>query len=370
MTAKAKLRRTFARTFRVALPTSSHLQQHDRHHLGRIGNVVAWSSAGVRGLKGSRKSTPFAAQLAAEDAAKKAIEHGMRTVSVLVNGPGAGRESALRALQWPLVSISDPRHHADSAQRLPPAEAAPRLSRLLTQHRPNEPGQPRRPSEQESKGSHGSIYRTCLPALPPGRYEAVSQRRSLLHRQVWLRAPCVSAGTDRTAAARTPTYGEQLREKQKVKRMCGYRRGQFRGYYYRANRMKGVTGENLLLLERRLDNIVYRLGFASNHAEARQLVRHGHFSINGARVNIPSYLVRPTTPVSVRESSKKMPRLAENLGAVDRRGVPQWLELNRTTSAAASKRCQPANPEDGNPRAAHRRAVLEVSDRPPLHRGG
>ncbi|PSM32451.1 30S ribosomal protein S4 [Haliangium sp. UPWRP_2] len=125
-------------------------------------------------------------------------------------------------------------------------------------------------------------------------------------------------------------YGEQLREKQKVKRMYGIAERQFRGYYYRANRMKGVTGENLLqLLERRLDNIVYRLGFASNHAEARQLVRHGHFSINGARVNIPSYLVRANDAISVRESSKKMPRLAENLGAVDRRGVPQWLELDK-----------------------------------------
>ena len=88
-------------------------------------------------------------------------------------------------------------------------------------------------------------------------------------------------------------YGEQLREKQKVKRIYGIAERQFRGYYFRANRMKGVTGENLLmLLERRLDNVVYRLGFASDHAEARQLVRHGHFSVNGSRVDIPSYLVK------------------------------------------------------------------------------
>ena len=125
-------------------------------------------------------------------------------------------------------------------------------------------------------------------------------------------------------------YGEQLCEKQKVKRIYGIAERQFRGYYYRASRMKGVTGENLLqLLERRLDNIVYRLGFASNHAEARQLVRHGHFSINGTRVNIPSYLVRANDAITIRESSKKMPRLAENLNAVDRRGVPQWLELDK-----------------------------------------
>ena len=92
------------------------------------GNVVAWSSAGVRGFKGSRKSTPFAAQLAAEDAAKKAMEHGMRSISVYVKGPGSGRESALRALQAAgFKIIADPRRHPDSAQRLPAAQAPPRL---------------------------------------------------------------------------------------------------------------------------------------------------------------------------------------------------------------------------------------------------
>jgi small subunit ribosomal protein S4 len=125
-------------------------------------------------------------------------------------------------------------------------------------------------------------------------------------------------------------YGEQLREKQKVKRMYGLVERQFRGYYNRANRMKGVTGENLLLLlERRLDNIVYRLGFASDHAEARQLVRHGHFLVNDARVDIPSYLVRVGDTITVREKSKKIVRLGDSLAAVDRRGVPQWLELDK-----------------------------------------
>ncbi len=125
-------------------------------------------------------------------------------------------------------------------------------------------------------------------------------------------------------------YGEQLREKQKVKRIYGIAERQFRGYYHRANRMKGVTGENLLqLLERRLDNVIYRLGLAADHAEARQLVRHGHFSINGTRVNIPSYLVRANDQITVLERSKKIARLAENMNAVDRRGVPQWLELDK-----------------------------------------
>jgi small subunit ribosomal protein S4 len=125
-------------------------------------------------------------------------------------------------------------------------------------------------------------------------------------------------------------YGEQLREKQKVKRMYGIAERQFHGYYFKASRMKGVTGENLLvLLERRLDNIVYRLGFASDHAEGRQLVRHGHFTVNGKRVNIPSYLVRTGDLVEVGERSKKIKRIEESVGAIERRGVPQWLELDK-----------------------------------------
>ena len=134
----------------------------------------------------------------------------------------------------------------------------------------------------------------------------------------------------RTSGQRTSDFGLQLREKQKVKRIYGIAERQFRGYYFRANRMKGVTGENLLmLLERRLDNVVYRLGFASDHAEARQLVRHGHFSVNGSRVDIPSYLVKANDEVLVRENSKKVKRIGESLAAVDRRGVPQWLEVDK-----------------------------------------
>jgi len=125
-------------------------------------------------------------------------------------------------------------------------------------------------------------------------------------------------------------YGEQLREKQKVKRIYGIAERQFRGYYYKASRMKGVTGDNLIqLLERRLDNVVYRMGFASDHAEARQLVRHGHFKINGRRVNIPSYLVRSNDAVEVTEKSRTVGRIVEALGAVERRGVPRWIELDK-----------------------------------------
>src|SRR4030095_6804540 len=125
-------------------------------------------------------------------------------------------------------------------------------------------------------------------------------------------------------------YGEQLREKQKVKRIYGIAERQFRGYYHKATRMKGVAGENLIqLLERRLDNVIYRMGFASDHAEARQLVRHGHFTINGKKVNIPSYLARARDVVRVKESSQKIVRINEALAAVDRRGVPQWIQLDK-----------------------------------------
>ena len=125
-------------------------------------------------------------------------------------------------------------------------------------------------------------------------------------------------------------YGEQLREKQKVRRIYGILEKQFRNYYARASKMKGVTGENLLqLLERRLDNVVYRLGLACNRSEARQLTTHRHVMVNGKRVNIPSFLVKPGDEIEVREKSRPMARIADSLAGVDRRGVPQWLELDK-----------------------------------------
>lgn len=125
-------------------------------------------------------------------------------------------------------------------------------------------------------------------------------------------------------------YGVQLREKQKARRVYGILERQFRLYFQKADQMKGVTGDNLLiLLERRLDNVVYRLGFAGSRQEARQLVSHGHFRIDGRKVNIPSMLVKPGQALSVREGSRKVPRILESLEAVERRGVPAWLELNK-----------------------------------------
>jgi small subunit ribosomal protein S4 len=139
------------------------------------------------------------------------------------------------------------------------------------------------------------------------------------------------AGQHGQGRKRRPSdYGQQLREKQKVKRMYGILERQFRGYYYRAARMKGVTGENLLsLLERRLDNVALRMGFGASHAETRQLARHGHFLVNGKRVDIPSYLVRTNDVVEVRESSRKVQKIVDAMAKVDRSPRPNWIELDK-----------------------------------------
>ncbi len=121
-------------------------------------------------------------------------------------------------------------------------------------------------------------------------------------------------------------YAVQLREKQKVRRMYGILEGQFRSYFHRADSMKGVTGANLLmLLETRLDNTVYRLGFANSRDQARQLVRHGIFKLNGRRVNIPSMQVKPGDVVEVREEARKIPVIMEAQEVIARRGCPEWL---------------------------------------------
>jgi len=120
--------------------------------------------------------------------------------------------------------------------------------------------------------------------------------------------------------------------------MYGLLERQFRNLFKEADRQKGIPGENLLiLLERRLDNTVYRLGFASSRNEARQLVRHNHFLVNQSKVNIPSYLVKPGDIIEVREKSKKMARILEALEGVERRGVPQWLELDKENMRGSVK---------------------------------
>jgi len=139
----------------------------------------------------------------------------------------------------------------------------------------------------------------------------------------------------KTRKAKMAGYGIQLREKQKVKRIYGVLEDQFRQYFEQAERMRGITGETLLqLLERRLDNVAYRLGLATSRAQARQLVRHGHLTVNGRKVNIPSFSVKPGDVVSVRASSQKVPAVVHALEEVKGRGVPEWLSFDPNAFAA------------------------------------
>jgi small subunit ribosomal protein S4 len=133
-------------------------------------------------------------------------------------------------------------------------------------------------------------------------------------------------------------YGVQLREKQKLKRLYGLLEKQFRGYFEKADQQKGITGTNLLIfLERRLDNMIFRMGLANSRVEARQLISHGHFLINGKPVNIPSYLLKAGDEVSVKEGSRKITRVLEAMETVARRGVPHWLELDKENFKASIK---------------------------------
>lgn len=129
---------------------------------------------------------------------------------------------------------------------------------------------------------------------------------------------------------KTSDYGIQLREKQKVKRMFGLSEKQFHLFFEKADRKKGITGTNLLvLLERRLDNVVYRLGFASSRNQGRHFVQHNHFLVNGKKVNIPSYLIKVGDEITITEKSKKVKAITDALEAVVRSGVPQWLQLEK-----------------------------------------
>ena len=133
-------------------------------------------------------------------------------------------------------------------------------------------------------------------------------------------------------------YGVQLREKQKLKRMYGLLEKQFRGYFEKADQQKGITGVNLLvLLERRLDNMIFRMGFANSRVEARQLISHGHFLVNDKAVNIPSFLLKAGDGVSVKEGSRKITRIMGAIETVARRGVPHWLELDKDNFKASIK---------------------------------
>ena len=168
-------------------------------------------------------------------------------------------------------------------------------------------------------------------------------------------------GKDRKA--KIVGYGLQLREKQKAKRMYFTLEGQFRDYYEKAARAKGVTGEMLLQqLERRLDNVVYRLGFAISRRQARQLVRHGHVQVNGTKVNIPSYQVNVGDEIAIREGSKKLTILEPSKEFASHQNAPNWLEVDRDNLSGKSARvCRSAKTFNCRQRAADRRTVQQVN---------
>ncbi len=138
----------------------------------------------------------------------------------------------------------------------------------------------------------------------------------------------VAPGAHGASRKKVSEYGQQLREKQKVKRIYGVQEGQFRAYYEKADKMKGITGENMLsLLERRLDNVIFRMGIGGSRAQARQLVNHGHFTVNGKKVNIPSYCVKPGDVIAVKES-KTSNKYFEVIKTMKVANMPKWLEFD------------------------------------------
>ena len=141
--------------------------------------------------------------------------------------------------------------------------------------------------------------------------------------------------TSARAGKKMSEYGLQLREKQKAKFIYGVLEKPFRNYYEKADRMKGMTGENLMtLLESRLDSIIFRMGFARTRREARQLVTHGHFTVNGKKVDVPSYRIKPGDVVAVSETSKKSPKFAQIIEQTNGRIVPLWLDVNKEAMTA------------------------------------
>ena len=163
-----------------------------------------------------------------------------------------------------------------------------------------------------------------------------SSRRSIADRAKFDSKP---GQHGRTSGQRTSDYGLQLREKQKVKRMYGVLERQFRRYFAEADRRRGNTGSNLLsLLESRLDNVVFRMGFASTRAEARQLVSHKAMTVNGQSVNIPSYLVKPSDVIAVREKSKKQARILEALELASAAGFPAWVDVSKDKTEGVFKK--------------------------------
>ena len=232
------------------------------------GQIISWSSAGKMGFRGSKKNTPYAAQMAAEDCAKVAYDLGLRKVKAYVKGPGNGRESAIRAIHGAGIEVME------------------------------------------------IIDVTPLPGEPIFGADKVLSRRNF---------PPGQHGNNRRR--KMSEYAVMLAEKQKAKYTYGVLERQFRNLFEKAAKAEGITGEVLLqLLESRLDNVVFRLGIAPTRAAARQLVGHKHITVDGQVVNIPSYSVKPGQVVAVREKSKSLEVIEAALAGFNHSKYP-WIDI-------------------------------------------
>ncbi len=263
------------------------------------GNVISWQSAGTVGFSAPQKSTPFAAQMAAEAAAKTAMEHGLKKVAVYVKGfrvPVARPPSApcrLPASKWPASRL-----HPHPAQRLPPQEASPRVTERIVHY-----------GNQQNSGSQ---------ALPSAGIDPVVLGYS--SKKESIRQP--------KRRRKESEYAMQLREKQKAKFIYGVLEKQFRGYFKRAKSMEGQTGENLMtILETRLDNVVFPSGLRPHPQGSPPDGDHGRICVNGRRVDIPSFRVRPGELVSVAPKARSF-SVKSALVSNERVQVPAWLEID------------------------------------------
>jgi small subunit ribosomal protein S4 len=278
------------------------------------GNVVSWSSAGAIGFKGSRNR---------------------RTCEGTGCGSRIGRP---RSFQRRAGREDHPRRHADSAQRLPAAQEASRLARRADRRSSKREGTPTaccsaRFSARREKDTKKYMARYIGPVCRLCRREGMKLflkgERCYTEKCAIEKRNLPPGQHGKARKAKMLGYGLQLREKQKVKRTYGVLENQFRRYFEAADRQRGITGETLLqLLERRLDNAVYRLGLATSRPQARQLVKHGHFLVNGKKVDIPSYQLRQGDVVTLRQASEKNPAILHALEEVKGRGVPEWLALD------------------------------------------
>ena len=278
----------------------------------RQGNTLSWATSGGCGFRGSRKSTPFAAQVAAEKAGVAAQEHGVKNVEVRVGGPGPGRESAVRALNacgLKITSISDITPIPHNGCR-PPKKRRVYLSRN-TSHMARYTGPKCKLARREGtdlflKSGVKPLESKCKFQVPPGGIKGERKQR-------------------------ISDYGLQLREKHKLRRLYGVLERQFANYYTEASRRAGSSGENLLkLLECRLDNVVYRMGFAATRSEARQLVAHKAIAVNDGVVTIASYQCKAGDVITVREKAKKQLRVQGAMQIATQVGLPEWVDVNST----------------------------------------